>query len=228
MDIIHVYTDGACSGNPGPGGAAAVIIFETTEENNSRRVTEGYRNTTNNRMEILAVAIGLEEVRRRRPVAGTKVIVHTDSQIVYGAMAQGWKKRANADVWQRVLTAVANLRHMRVEVSFDKVRGHAGNEWNELADKLAVATRLAENLPADEGYEAVAAATTPEIPFCNEDEKEEEYEDDAVGANEKPSIPYRVTTEGGRDIIIDPFTFNDKRYGLVADAYGRTVGIIEI
>lgn len=225
MYDIHVYTDGACSGNPGPGGASAIVVFEGGK---SVRLSCGFRKTTNNRMEIMGVILGLEGIAIRFPGSGTRIIVHTDSQLVYGTMVQGWKRKVNTDLWDRLDRVLRDLSARNVTVSFDKVKGHAGDEWNELADKLAVAARLVEDLPADKGYEVVAADTTPEIPFCNEDEREEEYEDDAAGANEKPFIPYRVTTEGGRDIIIDPFTFNDKRYGLVADAYGRTIGIIEI
>ena len=233
MYTIHVYTDGACSGNPGPGGAAAIVVIN----GKSARFSRGFKKTTNNRMEIMGVILGLEGIAVRRPGSGTTVIVHTDSQLVYGTMAQGWKKKANADLWARLDRVIGELATKGVTVGVDKVKGHAGNEWNELADRLAVAARLADNLLDDTGYNtpetempfgarlSPATVANPEIPF---DEYEEEYEDDAAGADEKPLIPYRVTTEGGRSIVIDPFTFNDKRYGLVADAYGRTIGIIDM
>ena len=225
MYDIHVYTDGACSGNPGPGGASAIVVFEGGK---SARLSCGFRKTTNNRMEIMGVILGLEGIAIRFPGSGTRIIVHTDSQLVYGTMVQGWKRKVNTDLWDRLDRVLRDLSARNVAVSFDKVKGHAGDEWNELADKLAVAARIADNLPADKAYEATLSTQVPEIPFSNEEEEEDEYEDDAVGANEKPFIPYRTTTEGGRSVTIDPFTFNDKRYGLVIDAIGRTIGVVNM
>ncbi len=163
MYTIHVYTDGACSGNPGPGGAAAVIIAGDT----TGRFLAGYRMTTNNRMEIMAAIIGLEEAAQRCPAPGTRVVVHTDSQLVYGTMALGWKGKANGDLWQRLRKAAEILRTTHgATVTFEKVKGHAGDTWNDLADRLAVEARrqAPEKLLADMGYDATQCQTPETTP----------------------------------------------------------------
>lgn len=156
MDTIHIYTDGACSGNPGPGGAAAVILIPSS---GSRRVSKGFAHTTNNRMEIMAAIIGLEETLRFLPDA-TAITVHTDSQTLYGTMTMGWKKKANTDLWKRLDKTVDAFRSRGGSVNFDKVKGHDGNQWNELADRLAVLARSAGNLEPDSGYTTEPPAET--------------------------------------------------------------------
>ncbi|KMN83495.1 ribonuclease HI [Chromobacterium alkanivorans] len=136
-DKVEMYTDGACKGNPGPGGWGALLRFKGKE----KEVCGGEANTTNNRMELLAVIKGLATLNRP-----CRVVVYTDSQYVqkgisewiHGWKARGWKTAAkepvkNADLWQQ-LDAERN-RHLHVEWRW--VKGHAGHEFNERADQLA-------------------------------------------------------------------------------------------
>ncbi|MBY0427952.1 MAG: ribonuclease HI [Alphaproteobacteria bacterium] len=131
---VTIYTDGACSGNPGPGGWGAVLRYGETEKEISGSEPE----TTNNRMELMAAIMALESLKR--PCA---VDLYTDSEYVRGGMMQwmkkwkadGWKKKGglkNVDLWQR-LEAVAS-KH---DVHFHWVKGHAGHTDNERADVLA-------------------------------------------------------------------------------------------
>jgi ribonuclease HI len=151
---IRIYTDGACSGNPGPGGWGAVIVGA----GGRRELSGGVRRTTNNRMEILSVVMALEAVD-----AGEPVTIVSDSRYVVdmlnGGHVERWarggwmrdKKHAalNPDLWSRLL----ELRRGR-DVAFEWVRGHNGNPDNARADELAVAARSGDALPVDEGHEA--------------------------------------------------------------------------
>ncbi len=134
---VDLYTDGACSGNPGPGGWGVVLIYKGKEKELS-----GYQeNTTNNRMEIFAVISGLRALKER-----VNVTVYTDSAYVYNAFSDDWitawqlngwknsKKKPveNMDLWQELLDLVACH-----EVDFVKVKGHADNAYNNRCDKLA-------------------------------------------------------------------------------------------
>jgi len=122
-----VYADGACIGNPGPGGWG-VVIAEPAE---LRRELSGgpYPATTNNKMEIMAAIEGLRALE-----PGAEVILRSDSEYVVKTMTLGWKRKANPDLW-RELDREAAARRVR----FEWVRGHAGNEFNEIADRLATA-----------------------------------------------------------------------------------------
>jgi ribonuclease HI len=134
--LVEIFTDGACKGNPGPGGWGVLMRYGEVE----KELCGGEANTTNNRMEMLAVISGLEALKK-----STKVRVVLDSQYVqkgmnewiHGWKARGWKTAAkqpvkNVDLWQRLDLAVA--RH---EVQWQWVKGHAGHEGNERADQLA-------------------------------------------------------------------------------------------
>lgn len=123
MTPVIVYTDGACSGNPGPGGWGAVLIWNGVV----KELSGGELYTTNQRMELTAVIKALEALKRP-----CEVLVRTDSQYLVGTMTQGWKRRANLDLWGRLDEL---CRVHRVE--FEWLRGHAGNEYNERADQLA-------------------------------------------------------------------------------------------
>jgi ribonuclease HI len=136
MTRVDVYTDGACSGNPGPGGWGAIL----TSGANEREISGGEANTTNNRMELMAAIMALETMKR--PV---EVHLHTDSTYVRDGITKwihGWKKNGwrtsakkpvkNADLWQRLEEAAA--RH---DVKWHWVKGHAGHPQNERADELA-------------------------------------------------------------------------------------------
>lgn len=134
--LVEIFTDGACKGNPGPGGWGVLMRYGEVE----KELCGGETNTTNNRMEMLAVISGLEALKK-----STKVRIVLDSQYVqkgmnewiHGWKARGWKTAAkqpvkNVDLWQRLDLAVA--RH---EVQWQWVKGHAGHEGNERADQLA-------------------------------------------------------------------------------------------
>lgn len=123
MSAVVIYTDGACSGNPGPGGWGAVLIWNGVV----KELSGGELYTTNQRMELTAVIKALEALKRP-----CEVLVRTDSQYLVGTMTQGWKRRANLDLWERLDEL---CRVHRVE--FEWLRGHAGNEYNERADQLA-------------------------------------------------------------------------------------------
>jgi len=145
---ITIYTDGAASGNPGPGGLGVVMIYG----NLRKEISEGYRLTTNNRMELLAVIRGLEAIKWDN----TDVIVYTDSKYVSEAINQGWlfgwekkdfKNKKNPDLWKKFLPV---FRKHKVE--FKWVKGHAGNVENNRCDELAVEASRGKNLPEDAGY----------------------------------------------------------------------------
>lgn len=145
---ILLYTDGACSGNPGPGGYAAILRCGSLE----KVLSAGYATTTNNRMELLAVITGLEAIRW----AEADVTVWSDSSYVVDAVEKGWvfsweqkgfAKKANADLWTRFL-AVYRRHHVR----FNWIRGHNGHPENERCDRLAVAASQGSDLLVDVGY----------------------------------------------------------------------------
>jgi ribonuclease HI len=132
-----IYADGACLGNPGPGGWGAVVAEPASEY---RELSGGpYPATTNNRMEITAATEGLRAVD-----PGAEVIVRTDSEYVVKTMTLGWKRKANEEFWRDLDREVA-ARHVR----FEWVRGHAGDKHNERADKLAAAAAKGIRLECD-------------------------------------------------------------------------------
>src|SRR5262245_42758303 len=122
--MIQIYTDGACDPNPGgPGGWAAILI----EDGQQRALYGSDESTTNNRMELLAAIKGLEATP-----AGSDVTLWSDSEYLVKTMTQGWRRRANTDLWQ-LLDHLVAARSVR----WEWVRGHAGHVWNEEADRLA-------------------------------------------------------------------------------------------
>jgi ribonuclease HI len=151
-DRVIIYTDGACLGNPGPGGYGAVLLYQ----GNRKELSGGYRRTTNNRMELMAAIAALEALK-----VPSKVLLHSDSKYVVDAVEKGWAQKwrrngwrkpdkqmaMNPDLWERLLSACA--RH---DVRFQWVKGHAGIAENERCDVLANAAALAQELPADSGY----------------------------------------------------------------------------
>ncbi len=125
MTALTLYTDGACLGNPGPGGWAAILL-----DGPQPRWWAGHEgHTTNNRMEIMGVIRGLEQTP-----PGTAVVVHSDSQYVINTFTKNWQTKANLDLWQRLKRLVAERK-----VDWQWVRGHNGNTYNEEADHLATA-----------------------------------------------------------------------------------------
>lgn len=140
MDEVHVFTDGACSGNPGPGGWGAILQAKGSE----KELSGGEKDTTNNRMEMMAVIAALEAIKRP-----CQVKITTDSQYVMKGMMEwlpGWKKRGwktaskqpvkNVDLWQRLEQAASTHT-----LEWEWVRGHQGHPENERADQLAVTAR---------------------------------------------------------------------------------------
>lgn len=151
---VEIYTDGSCLNNPGPGGYGVVIL-----NNNARQeLSGGFRKTTNNRMEILAVIKGLKALKEPH-----RVTIYTDSQYVVNAMTKGWAKKwqrnnwqrnpkekaKNPDLWQELLQL--STRH---QVNFTWVRGHSGNAENERCDRLAFTAAQNNNLEEDVNYQS--------------------------------------------------------------------------
>ncbi|WP_040198295.1 ribonuclease HI [Candidatus Soleaferrea massiliensis] len=139
MKTVELYTDGACSGNPGPGGWGAILRFAGRE----KELSGGSRDTTNNRMELTAVISGLSALKEP-----CRVDLYTDSQYIVNAITKGWAvkwkangwmrnkkdKALNPDLWEQLLGLLG--QH---DVTFHWVKGHAGHPMNERCDQLAVA-----------------------------------------------------------------------------------------
>jgi ribonuclease HI len=145
---ITIYTDGAARGNPGPGGYGVVLI----SGKHRLELSEGYRLTTNNRMELLAVIAGLEALK----IPGSEVTVYTDSRYVADAVEKEWvfqweskffKKKKNPDLWMRFLKI-----YREHKVRFVWIKGHDNNKENELCDRMAVDASGRKKLLEDEGY----------------------------------------------------------------------------
>lgn len=148
--MIRIYTDGAAQGNPGPGGFGVILKFKDAV----KELSGGFRLTTNNRMELLAVITGLEAIKK----PGIAVTIYSDSKYVVDSVEKGWiwgwekknfAKKANADLWKRYIPL-----HQQFKPRFNWIRGHAGHPENERCDRLAVQAAQGYSLPADEGYEA--------------------------------------------------------------------------
>lgn len=151
MTQVVIYTDGAASGNPGPGGLGIVLKSGV----HRKEMSLGFRKTTNNRMELLAVIIGLEQLK----FPGMDVTVYSDSRYVVDAVEKGWvfnwekkdfKDKKNPDLWTRFL-----LVYRKHKVRFVWIKGHAANPENERCDTLAVWAYKQTNLLIDEYYESV-------------------------------------------------------------------------
>lgn len=147
-DAVTIYTDGACSGNPGPGGYGVVLIYGS----HRKELSDGFRLTTNNRMELLAAIKGLEALKRD----GTTVRLHTDSQYLVNAVNNGWvfewerkrfAKKKNQDLWISFLEV-----YRRHNVTLKWIKGHNNDTENERCDTLAVAASKKTDLQDDPGY----------------------------------------------------------------------------
>ena len=148
---VHIYTDGAAKGNPGPAGYG--VVMEMVGTPYKREFYEGFRKSTNNRMELLAVIVGLEKLKNVK----TKVLVVSDSKYVVDAVEKRWvfqweKKnfagKKNPDLWMRFLKAYRNHK-----VDFQWVKGHNNHPQNERCDELAVMASQQEKLSVDVFYE---------------------------------------------------------------------------
>jgi ribonuclease HI len=151
MNSVTIYTDGGASGNPGPGGYGALLM----SGEHRKELSAGFRLTTNNRMELLAVIVALEALKR----PGMDVEIYSDSKYVVDAVEKGWlvnwekknyKDKKNPDLWKRFL-----LIYRKHRVRFHWVKGHAGNPNNERVDYLAVQAYQIGELGVDEGYESL-------------------------------------------------------------------------
>lgn len=150
MSSIRIYTDGAAQGNPGPGGYGVILKYNDFV----KELSGGFRLTTNNRMELLAVITGLEAIKKE----GIPVNIYSDSEYVVKAVEQGWlwnwekknfKDKKNADLWKRYIPL-----HKKYKPKFHWVRGHAGHVENERCDYLAVKAATNPPLLADVEYES--------------------------------------------------------------------------
>ena len=146
---IHLYTDGSAKGNHGKGGLGIVLI----SGKHYKEISQGFRHTTNNRMELLAVIVGLETLNKDKSL----VEVFSDSKYVVDAVEKKWvfswekknfKGKKNSDLWKRFL-----IIYRKHKVSFNWVKGHAGQVENEKCDTLAVEASENEQLMIDHGYE---------------------------------------------------------------------------
>ncbi len=150
---IEVYTDGACSGNPGKGGYG--IVMQIPEKSYRKEFSEGYRLTTNNRMELWAVVVAFQKLKSPQE----DVHIFTDSKYVSDAIhknwiekwnARGYKNVKNSDLWRNFLKYSAPHSY-----TVHWVKGHSGNELNERADQLAVAATQKKKLKVDKNFEAI-------------------------------------------------------------------------
>lgn len=148
--IIKIYTDGASRGNPGRGGLGVVLIWGK----HTKELSKGYRLTTNNRMELMAVIAALEALKKNN----LELVIYSDSNYVVKAVMEGWLKKwirtnfkgniKNRDLWERYQELSANHH-----IHFKWVKGHAENIFNNRCDILATAAADGNNLLIDEGYE---------------------------------------------------------------------------
>jgi len=149
VNKINIYTDGSARGNPGPGGYGVLLEYNGYV----KEVSEGFKLTTNNRMELLAVIVGLESIKKKN----YEICVFSDSKYVVEAINKGWvfnwekrnfKQKKNPDLWKRFLQIYPNHN-----VKFIWVKGHSGHVQNERCDELAVIASKAKVLKSDTGYE---------------------------------------------------------------------------
>lgn len=179
---IEVYTDGSCARNPGPGGYGYIIkYFENQSDDDmpllkTIEVNQGYRLTTNNRMEIMAAIKCMEDVTQRiqsQQFQSQEVIISSDSEYLCKAINQNWitswqnnnwmtsgfqgrtpQPVKNKDLWEQIISGIDTLRNMGINLKFNHVKGHAGDEYNEKADQLATAaTANSTNYLIDQVYE---------------------------------------------------------------------------
>jgi ribonuclease HI len=146
---VYIFTDGACSGNPGRGGYGVILRYG----NHEKELSGGFLRTTNNRMELMAIIKGLEALKADK----CNVLITSDSKYVieafnqgwiYGWEKRGWKKVKNPDLWKRFLEL-----YRKHKVTFQWIRGHAGHYENERCDELAVKAAQGPQLSIDSGYE---------------------------------------------------------------------------
>ena len=147
--MIEIYTDGASSGNPGPGGYGVIL----RSGNHYKELSEGYRKTTNNRMELLAVISGIESIKK----TGQEIMIYSDSKYIIDSVEKKWvfnwlktgfKNKKNKDLWLRFL-----IVYKLHQIKFTWVKGHNGHPENERCDELAVQASQQRNLFTDTFFE---------------------------------------------------------------------------
>ncbi|MSQ15110.1 MAG: cyclic pyranopterin monophosphate synthase MoaC [Dehalococcoidia bacterium] len=194
--MVEIYTDGACLGNPGPGGWAAIILDEDGEAEDP--ISGFEEHTTNNRMEIMAALKGLESIS-----LGGEVTLYTDSQYLFNTMTKGWKRRINLDLWDALDKAASTRR-----VHWRWVRGHNGNRMNEEADKLA--------------SEMARMALTGSYSADTPDYRKDTVDDSAANTNTKNTLVLsHIDSETGRAMMVDVSAKDDTER--VATAKGSVV-----
>jgi ribonuclease HI len=147
---INIYTDGSSRGNPGPGGYGAVLMYG----HHRKELSQGYRRTTNNRMELMAVIAGLKEVKNNK----IPVMIYSDSKYVVRAIEEGWLNnwmrtnfkggKKNSDLWKEYFELSKQFK-----IKLNWVKGHADNPYNNRCDELATTAADGRNLLVDAGYE---------------------------------------------------------------------------
>lgn len=152
MENILLYTDGSSRGNPGPGGYGVLLIWG----DHRKEMSQGYKLTTNNRMELLAVIEGIKAIKKNN----IPITVFSDSQYVVNAVEKGWLQnwiktnfkggKKNADLWKEYYELAKNY-----SIKFKWVKGHANNPYNNRCDELATAAADGKHLLRDEGYETM-------------------------------------------------------------------------
>ncbi|RME13521.1 MAG: ribonuclease HI [Bacteroidetes bacterium] len=159
-ETIHVYADGACSGNPGKGGWGAVLLYK----NHRKDLSGAYRKTTNNRMELTAVIEALKSIKNKE----IPVIVHSDSQYIVDSINKGYihnwvnknfNKVKNPDLWKELIQLIRQFK----DIKFEWIKGHNNNPYNEACDKLAVGamnTTPESKLKQDVYYEQTTSQST--------------------------------------------------------------------
>ena len=150
-DQVHIYTDGACSGNPGKGGYG--IVMEWVGKPYQKEFSEGYKKTTNNRMELLAVIVAMENLKSNKldvtVFSDSKYVVDTiEKKWIFGWEKKGFKNKKNIDLWKRFLKI-----YRKNKVNFKWVKGHNDHVQNERCDVLAVEASQQKDLLIDEGFE---------------------------------------------------------------------------
>ena len=148
--MITIYTDGSSRGNPGPGGYGTILMYG----NHRKELSEGFKHTTNNRMELMAVIAGLKIITKNE----IPITIYSDSQYVVNAIEKGWLNtwmktnfkggKKNSDLWKEYHELSKNFR-----IKFIWVKGHADNPYNNRCDVLATTAADGRNLIIDEGYE---------------------------------------------------------------------------
>ncbi|MEO8769045.1 MAG: ribonuclease HI [Ferruginibacter sp.] len=152
MSKITIYTDGSSRGNPGPGGYGAILMYGE----HRKEISKGFRRTTNNRMELMAVIEGLKLIKKPE----LPVVIYSDSQYVVRAIEEGWLKnwiktnfkggKKNRDLWEEYYDL-----SQKMNVKMVWVKGHATNPFNNRCDELATSAADGKDLIVDEGYEEI-------------------------------------------------------------------------